>query len=185
MQNHEYPNVRQNLKAYDKARILQFSWGCYDVEGNLLKIEDYYIKPEGYKVAATEIHGITEEIASNGFMFNDVVKKFREDFMKVNYIVGHSVQFDANVLMSDMIRRKMPVLLREFQSKKRFCTANFGKTITNIRMHNGLLKFPKQKELYEEVLGEEMKDAHNSKYDVLNLGKIVSALISQGRLTFK
>lgn len=179
------PNVKQNLHAYDTARILQFSWGIYDVHGNLLKIEDYYIKPEGYKVSATHIHGITEEIASKGFMFSDIVKKFRNDFMKVKYIVGHNVQFDANVLMSEMIRRNMNSLMREFQSIKRFCTAEFGKTITNFYTRNGFHRFPKQMELYEEVVGEKMKDAHNSKYDVLNLGKIVSTLITQGRLTFE
>lgn len=177
------PPAETHLYAYNTARLLQLSWACYDKNGLLIKVDDHYIKPDGYKVAATEIHGITEEIAQNGESFIAVMKKFYPDFKQVKCMIGHNVNFDVNVMKSEMIRRKLTKLKSEFDSVKKICTMRTCKDIAKVMTKQGKIKFPTQTELYNSIMGKQMEDAHNSKYDVLNLGQIVSKLIEDEMIT--
>lgn len=178
----ETPDAEHHLKAFDTARILQLSWAMYDVSGKIISIDNHLIKPEGYKVDSTFIHGITEEMANQGESFLEVIKMFYEDFNRVNFFVGHNINFDINVLKSELIRRNMHRVKGEFGKRKAICTMHIGKEIVRIPRKVGGFKFPKQSELYEKVLGEKMENAHDAKYDVLNLGKIVSRLIEIGEM---
>lgn len=174
------PPAEKNLRAYDTARILQLSWACYDVSGKLIKLENHIIKPEGYKVDATHIHGITEEMAHNGEGFLSVMRIFYNDFKNIKCMFGHNVNFDINILKSEIIRRQKMLLLGAFDKIKKVCTMLLCKDIAQIpRKSGGGIKFPTQTELYQKIVGEAMEDAHNAKYDVLNLGKIVTTLIEK------
>ena len=177
------PTAETNLSAYNSSRILQLSWACYSADGKLIKVSDYYIKPEGYKVAATEIHGITEEIAQKGKMFIDVMKVFYKDFSKVDCMIAHNVNFDVNILKSEMLRRKLFKLNDAFDKIKKLCTMQTCTNIVNARNAYGKLKSPNQSELYQCVIGKPMENAHNAKYDVLNLGLVVSKLLASEKIT--
>ena len=167
----------QYLAGHDTARILQLSWACYDEKGDLIQVNDYLIKPTDYKVNATHIHGITEAMASTGHELMEVIEKFSNDIKKVNYLLGHNVMFDVNILKSEMIRRQDKKFIELLNTKKIICTMIKG-VIAN------KTKFPKQLELYETLFGEKMENAHNAKYDTLNLGKIVKELRNRKVLNF-
>jgi DNA polymerase III epsilon subunit-like protein len=172
------------LHAYDTARLLQLSWACYDINGKLIKLSDYYVKPEGYEVRETRIHGITPEIANTGKSFMEVMIKFYNDFTTVKYIVGHNISFDVNVMKSEMMRRSLISMMNDFNKCIPVCTMKKCKTLVGAVSVKGRLKYPKQSELYEFVMKEKMTNAHNSKYDVLNLGKVISKLIQTGKFEF-
>lgn len=176
------PPVEKNLHIYDTARILQLSWAVYDINGKLIKIEDYLIKPCGYQVASTEIHGITEEMAQNGYMFKSVMNKFCQDLKNIQAIIAHNINFDDNVLKSEMIRYDLYILLNEYNKIKKICSMKKCKNIVKVIGKSGKIKYPRQCELYKCVIGEEMMNAHNSKYDVINLGKVITKLIKQKRI---
>ena len=179
------PPAENNLWAYDTARILQLSWACYDMDGNLTKeIDNHYIKPEGYKVGATEIHGITEEIANGGEKFETVMQLFRNDFAKAICLIGHNVTFDVNIIKSELIRRSKTEMLAEFKMPKKICTMLSLTDYVGIKTKTGKTKYPKQCELYEHVLGRKMLDAHNAKSDVKNLGEIITELIKNKKIKF-
>lgn len=178
------PPVEKNLHMYDTARILQLSWAIYDINGKLIKFENYLIQPCGYKVAATEIHGITEEMAQKGHLFKNVMHVFSQDIKKVKIIIGHNINFDNNVLKSEMIRHDLYILLNEFDKITKVCSMKKCKSIVKVRGKSGKIKYPKQRELYECVMGEEMLNAHDAKYDVFNLGKVITKLIKQKKFKF-
>lgn len=50
----------------DKDRMVQIAWLIFDEKQNLIKKENYIIKPEWYKIPfiASKIHGITTTIAN-------------------------------------------------------------------------------------------------------------------------
>ena len=129
-----------------------------------------------------KIHGITEEIAQNGESFISVMKLFYADFRNIKHMIGHNVSFDVNVMKSEMIRKNLLKLLKEFDTINKICTMHHCKNIVNIKTKKGTIKFPKQSELYCFVLNKSMQSAHNSKYDVFNLGKIVTRLIENKQL---
>jgi DNA polymerase III subunit alpha len=178
------PPVEKNLHMYDTARILQLSWAVYDINGKLIKLENYLIKPCGYLVSATEIHGITEEIAQTGQLFKVVINKFYEDVKKVAAIIAHNINFDDNVLKSEMIRHDLFIMLNEYDKVNKVCSMKKCKYIVKALGKNGQVKNPKQLELYKFVMGEEMMGDHDAKYDVLNLGRVITKLIKQKKFKF-
>jgi DNA polymerase III epsilon subunit-like protein len=173
------PDATKFLKQYDTARLLQLSWAVYNETGKIIKMENHLIKPNGYKVGATHIHGITENMANTGEQFINVLQKFHDDFVKVKIIVGHNIKFDVNVMISEMRRHNQPKIMDEFISLKQFCTLQEGTQIAQIPRKQGGYKYPKQCELYEKVLGKKMENAHNALFDVLNLGEIVTQMITK------
>ena len=48
------------LDKYNGARMIQICWAIY-CDNKLEKLCDYYIRPNGFKIENTHIHGITEE----------------------------------------------------------------------------------------------------------------------------
>lgn len=178
------PPVEKNLHMYDTARILQLSWAVYDINGKLIKIENYLIKPCGYNVAATNIHGITDEMAQTGQLFKVVINKFYEDVKNVSAIIAHNINFDDNVLKSEMIRHDLFTLLNEYDKVNKICSMKKCKYIVKALGVNGQIKNPKQLELYKFVIGEEMMGGHDAKYDVLNLGRVITKLIKQKKFKF-
>lgn len=161
-------SAKKALYAYDGARLLQLSWCVYDKDNNLIKCEDHYVKPIGYRVSATHIHRITNEMAQQGEKYEDVIALFINDLKTVNYIIGHNVFFDINILTSEMLRHHQIEYINILDQKTHICTACISKRLYGRKLH--------QYELYERILQTPMLNAHNSKYDTLNLGKIVVQL---------
>lgn len=172
------------LRAYDTARILQLCWCCYDIDGRLIKVNNYYIKPNGYEVGATHIHGITKEIAERGDDFKCVVKILCDDLDKIKIIFGHNIKFDVGVLKSEMMRCHCDDGLNKISNARFVCTMNSCKKLVGAKNKRGHLKYPTQSELYECVLNRKMNIAHNAKFDVLNLGEVVSKLIKRHIIFF-
>lgn len=182
-----------NLKAYDKSRILQLSWAIYDKCGSLINIKDYIIKPVGYHVSATHIHGITERIASNGHNISVVMKEFQTDMNKVDYLLGHNVMFDVNILKSEMLRKNNKEFIDILNKKNVICTMKLElyseaftecQTLQKLAKGEKRKKYPKQSELYKTLLEKPMENAHNAKYDTLNLGDIVREMRKKEILVF-
>lgn len=186
-----HASPHKNLRAYDKSRILQLSWAVYDIDGNLMSVNNYIIKPMGYHVLATHIHGITERIAARGANLPNVFEKFQSDMNRVNFLLGHNVMFDIHILMSEMIRIKNKLFLDELSKKTVICTMRRTVCLSNENSEhsfevNGFegSKQLKQSELYSIVLNKTMICAHNAKYDTLNLGEIVTELKRTGIFIF-
>lgn len=172
--------TEKDTQMYKTARILQLSWGLYDERGRLIDLHDYIIKPEGYQVKATEIHGITQSMADNGHRFYDIAKVFLRDMRKVNYIIGHNIMFDINIMRNEYIHRKMLDDLKILNDIETICTAQSCKELCGLKRVDGRPKYPKQCELFEFIYDMKMSNAHNSKYDVINLGLVVTKLIKDG-----
>lgn len=156
----------------------------YDINGKLIKIENYLIKPCGYQVASTEIHGITEEMAEKGQPFKNVINKFSQDVKKVEALIAHNINFDDNILKSEMIRHDLYTLLNEYDKVEKICSMKKCKYIVKALGKNGKVKFPRQRELYQFVMGEEVMGEHDAKYDVINLGRVITKLIKQKKFKF-
>lgn len=178
---HASPEEPNMLHAYDKARLLQISWAIYDENGKLLKIKDHLIKPVGYKVDATHIHGITEAIASRGHDMTEVLREFFKDIQYIEFLIGHNISFDVNILRSELIRLNQRGLLTLLNQKHHICTKMDVKY--DKPQEGGRVK-RRQCEIYETLFGKKMVGAHNSKFDTLNLGRIVIELRKRGKLVF-
>ena len=148
-------------------RCVQLAWQIHDKQGKLVEVKNYIIKPEGYDIPfnAEKIHGISTELAlKQGMPLADVLIEFVKDVKKSQFVIGHNVEFDTNIIGCELLRKAMPNLLADFSSidtkddAANFCAIPVGK--------GGKFKWPKLTELHTKLFGEAFAEAHNASADV-------------------
>lgn len=190
------------LDRYNEARVVQLSFSVYTENGFLLREHDYIVK---YKLnhknndinkllefnipeESTKIHGITEEISlKKGYKFEYALSKFTEEVSRVKVLVAHNLNFDINILMSEMWRlhiayrkkehekNKFINMINEMITKKTYCTMLNTIDFCKIPFKNSFnyknkdkdnWKFPRLEELYEKLFNKKPQNCHNALYDI-------------------
>lgn len=147
-------------------RLVQISWILTDAKGTILEATDYIIRPEHFTIPqeATNIHGITNRMAKEeGYKLRKVLLHFLEMLDKCDFIVGHNIDFDVNVIAAELHRKELPT--SSFIIKPRACTMKAGTDFCAIPKGNGY-KWPKLSELYYHIFSETFENAHNAQSDV-------------------
>jgi DNA polymerase III epsilon subunit-like protein len=156
------------ISKYENCRVISFAFYLYDDKQHLLAKSYNIIYPD-FKVENSHIHNITDEIAKKeGIYWNDIITIIESYIDKADFLIGHNIDFDINVLASELYRRGYKSLAEKIKNKKKFCTMVSGKNITRIQNGYKDFKYPKLSELYTHLFDEEMKDAHNAEADVEN-----------------
>lgn len=153
----------KTLKKYDTARIVSISWLA--TQNHKITNQAYYlIKPDNFNIPAesTAIHGITNEDANlNGCDINIMFEQFKEILVNCSNLVAHNIDFDINVLKSELYRYKRQDIIDILDTKNLVCTMKKGRDFLNQRT------YPKLAHLYKTLYNEEMQNAHNAQYDTL------------------
>jgi DNA polymerase III epsilon subunit-like protein len=147
-------------------RLLQLSWIITDNEGKELERNDLYVKPEGFSYIKPEKSPFNvsgEELIDIGKSISEVLNAFRDNLLKVDYIVGHNIQFDMKVLRAELIRGNEPDC---FDGIPTYCTMIGAKAYYAQPCEFGF-KYPKLQELYNMLFHSPFDDAHNAISDVL------------------
>lgn len=172
----KYPDFYDSTK-YNTARIVQLSFIVTDKQYNNLDLQDYIIKREGFDINNGEFHSITNEISDrDGVDFNEAFLAFYESLKKTDHIIAHNIEFDISVIKSELYRRNLFHIIEEIDKKKLLCTMRHTKNIIKIINKFGKYKYPSLKELYRYCFNKEIENAHNSKYDVINLYDAIKKL---------
>lgn len=168
-----YPEYT-DLEKYKNARMIQICWAIYN-NNKLEELQNYIIKPQGFEITNSHIHGITNKMAQKGDTCKDVLEKLCLSLNKVKHVVGHNIKFDINIILSELYRNKMYNTITKLQEKKTVCTM-----MSSISLKvDGLLKVPKLINLYKFLFGKEFQNQHNAKYDVLATGEIFHELMKR------
>ncbi len=144
-----------NLDNWNSCRMVQIAWRIYSSEKELLDEQSYVIKPEGFTIpaTATALHKITTKDAlANGTNISDVLNilfKYIEQH-EVECIVAHNINFDFNVVLSELYRANADCVVSIWRSLKKHCTM-----ISNKSKFGG--RWPKLHMLYSKLIGP-MKD---------------------------
>ena len=168
-----------DIELYNKCRLVQYSGIIYDFNNSeTLNEFDYIVKPDGFIINNSKIHGITTEVANrDGIKITKLFEHIIAIFKKYNImkIIGHNVTFDLNVIKSEMfryMRKKQLVnfpILRAFEKVPYFCTMK--STVDICKLPNPRFqqkfKYPKLSELYKYIFNKEAVDLHNSMNDAI------------------
>lgn len=152
----------KRIEKYDSSRIVSISWIILDNELQIIEKDNYLIKPDGFDIplSSTRIHGITTKRANEeGKDIKDVLTCIQSKFDKIDTLVAHNIMFDVNILRSECFRYGFDGLADTLYLAGRFCTMERGRNLLS------LSKNPKLSALYEELYGEEMKNAHDAEFD--------------------
>jgi DNA polymerase-3 subunit alpha len=177
---HRFPSFRF-LNKYDPARVVSISWIVADDEGKLVKQVYHIIRPLDFIIdndsKATEIHGITKEIAEeHGVTWHTMYDEFITDLALCDTIVAHNIQFDVSIMLSEMFRYNKQAGIDAFIDKKRLCTMKLGKLVMEQARN------PKLCDLYKHLFDEEMTNAHDASYDTLVCSKCFSSMLKDPKV---
>lgn len=149
-------------------RCIQIAWQLHDEQGELIAHEDYLVKPEGFNIPfdAEKIHGISTELAAKeGEELAVVVDRFLEAIKKAKFIVGQNVDFDINIMGSELYRLGIENALADFPVLDT-CTETTAALCQIPGGRGGRFKLPTLTELHEFLFDEAFGEAHNATADV-------------------
>lgn len=159
----------EQLSKYDSSRIVQFAMLVYEYIDNewvMVREHNYIIKPNGFRIMNSHIHGIDHEVAEAcGIEFKEMVKNIIDDIQDAILLVAHNVKFDYNVFMSELHRNGCFDIIELFKTIPHFCTSSSTIDIVKIK-HNNRYKFPKLTELYKFLFAVEPQGMHNALQDI-------------------
>jgi DNA polymerase-3 subunit alpha len=160
------------IEKYDSCRIVQFTWSIYEykkegLDKKFLKKENLIIKPDNFKISeiSTQIHGISNERARDeGISIHTAFKKLNKQMIKFNVdkIIAYNINFDINVLLSELYRYNYPNLIERINDSRHVCAMLMAHWYIN----KGIGKWPKLGEMYKFLFKQEMEGAHDAYFDV-------------------
>lgn len=169
--------TKANLDKWPNT--LQFSYVVYDSDTNkLLKTHDSIIKlPLGVIITEENysFHHISNKMSeTKGKDIDVVLREFLTDCAEVDMLVGHNINFDYNMIKSEMMRNPTAYTVEDTKmlaNKRMYCTAKETYGYCSIpainRKGEKYFKYPTLKELYEKLFDETPQNLHNSLNDVL------------------
>lgn len=169
-----FPRTRQpatlfNTAMFDSSRLVSICWILLNGEHEEIKRFVRTIKPIDFKIpeSSAKIHGITTEIAvDHGVLFEDIFDELTIDLMACETVICHNIDFDLNILASELYRRSSDVkykdLADDLLAKNRYCTMKFG------HLHLKLQKWPSLRDLYKKLMMKEIDNQHDALFDTLN-----------------
>lgn len=163
-------------------RMVQIAWQLHDINGNLLQHDSVIIKPEGYSIpfATVQIHGITNERANEeGKDLKETLKKFQSALSETTYLCGHNIEFDINIIASELLRcgfenslHGRPFIDTKNDQTTEFCALPGGRA--------GKFKWPNLSELYQKLFNSGFSEAHNAAFDVEATAKVLFEIFKRG-----
>ena len=149
-------------------RCIQIAWQIHDAQGELVAHEDYLIQPDGFTIPfdSEQVHGISTALAADqGVPLEDVLAKFNAALSTVEFVVGHNVSFDRNIMGAEFLRMGKSDVL-EGKPIIDTCTEETATLCQLPGGRGGKFKLPTLTELYHFLFGERFDEAHNATADV-------------------
>jgi DNA polymerase III epsilon subunit-like protein len=168
------------LENYNSSRILSISW-IVSQNHKVVQQAYYIITPDGFAISpeSTAIHGITmEQAVAEGVGIHTMFEILTEALESCQNIVSHNIDFDINILKSELHRYGRTALLSHVEQMNAICTMKKGKELMNIK------KFPKLSELYRHLYQEDIENAHNAQYDTYYCYKCFTKIFPIDRSVF-
>ena len=162
-------------------RLVQLAWQLHDAHGKLIANQNFLIKPDGFDIPykAEQIHGIsTKRAMEEGHDLQEVLDQFVNDFNRTSLLVGHNIEFDINIIGSELIRKEFETDL--FLKLERLDTCNSSTEFCQLPGgFGGKYKFPKLIELHQKLFGKDFGDAHDASYDVAATARCYFGLLNR------
>jgi DNA polymerase-3 subunit alpha len=167
-------------------RVVQIAWQLHAADGKLLSAESLIVQPEGFTIPfnAEKVHGIsTDRAMREGLPLTEVIERFLSDVAKCNYIAGHNIEFDLNIMGCELLRKGQQNVLTAKSSldtkdlSTDYCALPGGR--------NGKFKWPTLTELHQKLFNAPFAEAHDAAYDVDATAKCFFGLISVGVIRLK
>ncbi len=149
----------------------------YNLKTKEIEKEIYsLINPQDYiRAEAIDVHGITNEQVMNAQTFENFIQEFENFLIDIDFLVGHNLNFDINVIEREYQRLNKVNPLLSFNV---FDTMFMSKEIVNALDVKGKLKNPRLEECVSHFnIPVEDGTYHNALYDTKQTLEVFKNLI--------
>ncbi len=142
-----------STKRYDECRVVHLCAILLNEELDRVGSVDAIIRRDGFTIPNHQYHGIDNEMTSaesdECLSFDSAMYKFMELLTKADKIISHNIDFDINVLKSELYRRGNHAAIQEIDSKELLCTMKITTDIVRAGPRGGRKGSHKYPSLYE------------------------------------
>ena len=159
-------------------RLVQIGWIMTDEQGNVLDETEYIVCPDNWTIpkVASDVHRITQEKAEyEGYKVGTVLDEFREALLDCDYVVGHNITFDANIVGAEFLRYEVDPV----PPRRRICTMKESTDYCKLPTKWGY-KWPTLTELHTILFGTAFEEAHDAIADIRATAKCFFELVKLG-----
>ena len=161
--------------------IIQLAYIVYNNNHKIMKKSSSYVKDRFVDSLAGQITGITtDQIRKYGIQFDKIITDFFIDLSMVLFVCGHHVSTDISKITANLQKFKIKPSYNPLDEM------SVSDTLTLYKVIKGKGKLIKLSELYNELTGLEMKNAHDALSDVEHTAKcyvILQKLIKDNNLS--
>ncbi|MEC8397336.1 MAG: DNA polymerase III subunit alpha [Bacteroidota bacterium] len=165
-------------------RCIQIAWQLHDEDGNCISHEDYLVRPDGFTIPydAEKIHGISTTLAQiKGIPIVEVLKRFQHALHQCEFIGGHNVKFDLNIVGAEFFRSSDQNPLENFPIIDT-CTEQTASLCMLPGGRGGKFKLPTLSELHTHLFDARFEESHNATADVEATTRCFFELFRQGSI---
>ncbi len=149
-------------------RCIQIAWQLHDKDGSCISHEDYLVQPDGFTVPydAEIIHGISSALANkDGLPLEVVLEKFQNALQQCEFVGGHNVKFDLNIMGAEFLRMNGENPLESLLIIDT-CTEETANLCKLPGGRGGKFKLPTLIELHAYLFDSQFEEVHNATADV-------------------
>lgn len=162
-------NPKASFQDIDNwPRIVQIAWIVCDENRNITSKYNSLIKPNGFTIPsdAVAIHSITTDLAqSQGVIIEQILTAFLNEVKCVDGICAYNIDFDKNVILSEMVRLNLDTNLIEHKPQADIMI--LGTDYCKIPHSYHGYRYPKLMELFGKLFSKSFENAHDAYEDTL------------------
>lgn len=182
-------NFKAPLSDFDNwPRVVQLAWQLHNNDGTLLHSNSIIIKPVGFEISheMEKIHGISNQKAlTQGDDLKTTLEYFALVINTAEYLCGHNVNFDLNIIGSECLRMGLPNIVKgkKYIDTKNEQTTNFCNILGGAGWDRP--RWPSLSQLHEKLFGVNFTGAHNAAFDVEATAKVLFETIKRGIISIE
>ena len=166
-------------------RCVQIAWQLHASDGHMVSHDDFIVTPDGFDIPfeSEKVHGISTNLATrDGVPIHQVVESFIEVVDKAEFLVGHNLKFDLNIMGAELLRLgKENILTTKLTLDT--CTEDTAAMCQLPGGRGGKFKLPTLNELYTFLFNDTFDEAHNATADVEATTRAFLELLRQNKFT--
>ncbi|MEL6719037.1 MAG: 3'-5' exonuclease [Bacteroidota bacterium] len=167
--NYLFFDTETNSKYQTSARLIHLAFIKTDETGKELQRFSELVRPMGFQIDNSEIHGITQEVAlKNGVSAQFAIHEFMAALANCSLLVAHNIDYDKKVVFNEL--KALGLIKTHFNTLYNvptLCTMQSSTAYCDIRDGGRERpKFPRLSELYKKLFDKEYPQNHHALTDV-------------------